>query len=317
MNNFQKNLRILANTYTQKFIADKTGFSQSSINNYLTKNSEPSIQFLVALNSAFNISIDEFLFSDIAVKQDDTKLDKYIGNYIVYYFNNSYYKGEVHNNYKNTLSYGVVSILRENFEVKVYAQFTKERKDAINILKNLNALGEVEILKYYLDSQDFYCGNIINNEQNIFINIFNKFNNDTALFIFNNPPSVKKYLGGLGTVSTIARGREHNPCVQYLIMSRKLVSRPDGEIYKLLSLNNYKVNLDYAIKDIIELLKRLYLDSNDISQNLTEMQKNLIIQNELEYHFNEILESNSFRFNKISNREDDSVYKIIKEGSDV
>ena len=65
MSNFQKNLKILSNKYTQKYIADCTGFSQSSINNYLTKNSEPSIQFLIALKNAFGICLDDFLFSDI------------------------------------------------------------------------------------------------------------------------------------------------------------------------------------------------------------------------------------------------------------
>lgn len=40
---FQENLKKLTKQYTQQYIVDKTGFSQSSINNYLTKNSEPSI----------------------------------------------------------------------------------------------------------------------------------------------------------------------------------------------------------------------------------------------------------------------------------
>ena len=37
-NNFQNNLKKLAGRFSQKYIAEKTGFSQSSINNYLTKN---------------------------------------------------------------------------------------------------------------------------------------------------------------------------------------------------------------------------------------------------------------------------------------
>ena len=58
-------------------------------------------------------------------------------------------------------------------------------------------------------------------------------------------------------------------------------------------------------------------DKNEISKTLTENQKNAIIQNKLEYHFYEILEANVFRFAKISNREDDKIYKLIKEGMDV
>ena len=65
---FQENLQKLAKQYTQKYIAEKTGFSQSSINNYLFKSSEPSIQFLIALKEAFGISVDDFLFSDFEIE---------------------------------------------------------------------------------------------------------------------------------------------------------------------------------------------------------------------------------------------------------
>ena len=151
----------------------------------------------------------------------------------------------------------------------------------------------------------------------MFIELSNSLNGDKAFFIFNNPPSLSSYIGGVGTVNTIARGREHNPCVEYVILTKKLIDKPDGEIYKYLEFNDYKVNFDYAIGDLIELLKRLYIEKNDISNNLTETQKVSIIQNNLEYHFNEILKSNSFRFAKISNREDDTIYKLIREGEDV
>jgi len=138
-----------------------------------------------------------------------------------------------------------------------------------------------------------------------------------AFFIFNNPPSIAKYIGGVGTVNTIARGREHNPCVEYVILTKRLIDKPDGELYKYLELNDYKVNFDNSISDIVALLKKLYVENNEISLNLTEAQKVSILQNNLEYHFNEILHSNSFRFAKITNKEDDVIYKLIKEGIDV
>lgn len=50
--------------------------------------------------------------------------------------------------------------------------------------------------------------------------------------------------------------------------------------------------------------------------NLSETQKQAIVKNKLEYYFNEILEANLFRFAKVSNREDDSIYKLIREGID-
>ena len=56
----------------KKYIAEKTGFSQSSINNYLFKSSEPSIQFLIALKEAFGVSVDDFLFSDFEIEEQNS-----------------------------------------------------------------------------------------------------------------------------------------------------------------------------------------------------------------------------------------------------
>lgn len=319
MSNFQKNLKVLTDNYTQKYVADKTGFSQSSINNYLTKNSEPSIAFLVALKDAFGICVDDFLFSEITKTNDDTSYERFVGNYLVYYFNNDYYKGEVHTNANNVLSYGVISIVKKDEfarDVNVYGSFLKERKDAVNLLSECNNT-DSSILECHKKQGNLYRGDVHINDKNIFIELGNSANGDRAFFIFNNPPSVAKYIGGVGTVNTISRGREHNPCIEYVIMATKLIDKPDGELYKYLELNDYKVNFDYAIADLISLTKRLYIDNNEISSTLTDGQKKSIIQNNLEYHFNEILQSNSFRFAKISNKEDDYVYKVIKEGIDV
>ena len=121
----------------------------------------------------------------------------------------------------------------------------------------------------------------------------------------------------MGTVNSISRGREHNPCVQFIIISKKLLDVPDGEIYKCLQFDDYNANLEETTKDVINMFKRLYLDKNEISAELDENQKQAIIKNKLEYYFEQILEANSFRFAKISNREDDSIYKLIKESMSV
>lgn len=319
MSNFQKNLKVLASKYTQKYIAEKTGFSQSSINNYLTKSSEPSIQFLIALKNSFGICIDDFLFSEIETENQEN-YDRFIGNYLVYYYNNNSYKGEVHTNLNSTLNYGVISIVKETLHnnVLVYGVFMKEKTDAVNILKQLNtASSSEEILSIHRSSNNYYKGSLTTTRQSIYFDLYNKFNGDQCYMIFNNPPSNTKYIGGVGTVNTMARGREHNPCVQFIILSKKLIDRPDGEIYNCLKFDDINVNLDYAIKDMVDLFKRLFAEKNEIASNLTDNQKIAILQNKIEYHFNEILEANVFRFAKISNKEDDVIYKLIKEGVDV
>lgn len=320
MSNFQKNLKVLATQYTQKYIAEKTGFSQSSINNYLTKSSEPSIQFLIALKNSFGICIDDFLFAEIET-EISVDYDRFVGNYLVYYYNNNSYKGEVHTNLSNTLNYGVISIIKakdSHSNVDVYGEFTKDKTHAVKVLKELNsAKTSEEIVEIYRETNNYYKGDLTTNQQSIYFDLSNKFNGDQCYMIFNNPPTNAKYLGGVGTVNTMARGREHNPCVQFIIMSKKLIDKPDGEIYDCLKFDKITVNLDYAIKDMVDLFKRLFVEANEISATLTENQKLAILQNKIEYHFSEILEANVFRFAKISNREDDVIYKLIKEGVEI
>ena len=318
MSSFQKNLNALAKQYTQKHIAINTGFSQASINNYLTKNSEPSIQFLIALKKAYGICIDDFLFGDINLVKD-VNYDKYLGNFMVYYYNNNSYKGEVHTNLANTLNYGVISIVKDvTGKVKVFGTFVKNKMVASELLMGVNNLQDItKIEQLHKEYNNFYCGELHTNEQSIFLSLYNDDNGDKAYAIFNNPPTYSNYIGGVGTINTIARGREHNPCVQYIIISKKLIDKPDGEIYECLKFNDYHINLSNDIKEIVDLFKRLYVEQNDISSVLTENQKAAIVQNKLEYHLNEILEANVFRFAKISNREDDLIYKLIREGVDV
>ena len=319
-NMFRENLKKLSKQYTQKHIADKTGFSQSSINNYLTKNSEPSIHFLIALKDAFGICVDDFLFSDFEI-ENKTSNDKFIGNYIVYYYNNNSYKGEVHNSLKNVLNYGIISIYKEkelDNDVQVIASFSSDRWTVVKRLKEINTIkNSQEITQKQEQYGNVYYGNISNNDLSIFINISNNLNGDKVSIILNNPPSKNvEYMGGVGTINSVARGREHNPCIQYVIISRKILDMPEGEIYKCLRLDDYKIDMGEACVDMIDLLKRIYIDKSEIALELTDEQKQAIIKNKLEYHFQNILDANMFRFAKISNKEDDAIYKLIKEGVD-
>lgn len=313
---FQSNLKKLTQNYSQKQIAIKTGFSQSSINNYLSGSSDPSIQFVIALKENFGISVDDFLFSDFEI-ENKVSYEQFLGNYIIYYYNNSSYKGEVHTNISNTLNYGVLSIYegREGNDVKVFATFFKEKVNATRMLKLLNA--DIENTEeIYRNNGNVYEGEISYTEQSLFINLSNKDNCDKCFIILNNPPTKQKYIGGVGTVNSIARGREHNPCVQFIILSKKIIDVPDGELYKVLKFEDYSVSLDFAIKDTIELFKRLYAEKNDLAMELSDEQKMAIVKNKLEYYFDDILSANTFRFAKVSNKEDDRIYKLIREGVD-
>ena len=76
------------------------------------------------------------------------------------------------------------------------------------------------------------------------------------------------------------------------------------------------VDFSSTIEDVVSLFKRLYLADNELSNSLSETQKENLIENNLKFHFNEIIEANMFRFGKISNRDDDEFYQLIKGETD-
>lgn len=321
MDMFLKNLKNLANVYTQKDIAEQTGFSASSIANYLSGKSQPSATFLLQLKKCYKIDIDQFLTTEIDIsyfynKGTDVSNKKFIGNYIVYYYNSSAYKGKVGSYNYDILTFGVISVVDDiDFSspkgIKAYGLFMLKREQAEEYLNTLNSFNndKEKITEFYSNFENYYWGNLEQNSNQIFVSLKN--NNDKCMIILNNPPSVNKYIGGLGTVNSISRGREHVPCVQYILFSSAIFSIPDGEIYNLLSLGLTEINIKNETNELINLIKKLYLSKTETG--LTEYQQKHIIEDSIKNIIFDAIDSNMFRFAKVSNVEDDNYYRLIKD----
>ncbi len=311
-NFFQDNLKELTSRTSQNELAKKTGFSSASISGYISGKSEPSLKFLLALKENYNINIDSFITEKFSseqakvVKQVD---DKFIGNYIVYYYDSSVYKGKASNISKNTLRYGVISIFKQHSEIQVLASLMKSKESAVILKEKLEeALSVEEIISIY-SSEDAYSGSIETTTTQVFIYIKNTNNNDQGLIILNNPPSNKTYIGGLGTVNSVSRGREHMPCVQFMIVSRYVLQIPDGEIYNLLALGMAEIN----VKNETEQLYKLFQNLSENADTLTEYQRLKIFEDSLSNTLLDLIDANMFRFAKVSGMEDDNYYRIIRE----
>ena len=319
MDNFLNNLKCLTEVFSQKDIAQKTGFSASSINNYLSGKSQPSAMFLLKLKEAYKIDIDQFMTSKIDKEnfmKQNLSYRKFFGNYIVYYYNSSAYKGKVGSYNYDILTFGVISIIDDKDisspkGTLASGIFMLTRMEAEKYLKVLDSFnGDVEKIKsFYSSFSNSYFGNLEQNTTQLFISLKN--NNDQCLIILNNPPSSKKYRGGLGTVNSISRGREHVPCVQYILLSNVSFKVPDGEIYNILSLGVSDINIKNETKELIELIKNLYLSSKPTG--LSEYQQRKIVEDSIENIVQNAVDANLFRFAKVSNMEDDQYYRLIKD----
>ena len=322
MEEFLSNLKFLTDMYTQKVVAEKTGFSTSSIANYLSGKSMPSALFLLKLKKAFKIDIDHFLTLplDKTNFNADHKLSytKFFGNYIVYYYNSSAYKGKIGSYNYDILTFGIISVFDDidytsPKGVKANGLFMLSRKDAEDFLQQLNSYnGDVEkINDFYSKFSNHYWGNLSQNDSQVFVNLKN--NNDQCMIILNNPPSTKKYIGGLGTVNSISRGREHVPCIQYIIMSQEVWELSEGEIYNMLSLGVPELNVKNETTELLELIKTLYLSQSPTGLN--ESQRQRIIEDSIANIISNQIDANMFRFAKVTNMEDDNYYRLIKEMS--
>ena len=176
----------------------------------------------------------------------------------------------------------------------------------------------ITLLSWLYDAQEKYKyeGSFVCSNTQLFVYLVNHEKNDRSLMIFNNPPSIKEYIGGIGTVNSVSRGREHMPCIQHALLTRNILSIPDGEIYNLLAIGAPDINLDVETEELIKLFKTLYSD-NDFANTLTEDNKKLLIKDSLSNMMSESLEANTFRFSKISSIDDDRYYRIIKRNKDV
>lgn len=321
-NYFSINLKKLAQQQTQKSIALKTGVSQSSITNYINNTSEPSLNFLMQLKEHYGINIDDFLLKNLTFNNSsllNTYNERFIGNYIIYYYDTSAYKGNSNVYTKNALNYGLVSICYDSSatdsnKLAAYGQFLLNRKTAEETLNTLNALSDKNAVKsYYNNLEDHYCGEINIQNNHLFISLANNNKQDACFMILNNPPSGKSYIGGIATVNSISRGREHMPCIQYSIISKYVLNITDGEVYNLLTLDTPEINIDLNIEQLIKLFKSLYINSNESNIMLNDYQKKRILEESVKDTLHELLETNVFKYAKISDMEDDKYYRIIKE----
>ncbi|MBE5734854.1 MAG: helix-turn-helix domain-containing protein [Clostridiales bacterium] len=319
---FHNNLRHLLSThgYTQKQLSTLTNTSCASINNYINKNAEPSLSFALKLKDIFGVSVDDLLEIDLSKKtqekpKKETNLTRFIGSYLMYFYNSGEYKGKVSNFSKNTLKYAVISVVQEdNGSISTLASFIKNRDDAEEIKTRLdNATNTKQKRSIHNEIEGAYKGTIDVSDKQIFIYLKSESLNDQSLIILNNPPSNKEYLGGLGTANSVSRGREHMPCIQFALLSKKILKVSDGEIYNLLSLGVSDVNVETEAEQLINLFKNLYINNETLKDDLTSIQKKKIVENSLNSILSDLIDANMFRFAKVSNMEDDDYYRILKD----
>lgn len=322
-----------------KELSEKTIYSESAISKYRTGKQFPPLDFFYQLKTLFGISFDDFLFKEInrgdiraqmplsAVEQAEKVLyNKFCGTYLVYYLNTSDYKGRDKNSPEESLLYGILTISEDktNYDEPNYSCIAvlgiKCRATATILKKTLDSMDSYsDIEKYISDNEELikktYYGDFELSAEHAFLTLAHD-RKDKALIILHRVNSNKKeYIGGMGTINSVSKGREPMPTAQYIALSRYPINLSAEEIHHQLLLSHPTYKADAQVRELISLFKKTYMIPDPDGEMHTELEKELIIKVNLERYVKTSLTNNMFRYAKISERDDGAWYDLLKEVS--
>ena len=331
---------IAHNGITQKELADMLGVAPASMTDYCKGRRILGTEHLVMLKKHFDISIDDFLTksitpSAVAVPPGSTGIDrekmetyhKYCATYYMYYFDTSKSKGRDLLPPRDSLLYGILFIYENPTSLEV-PEFgcaailgIRGRDEVTRIKTELDKIEDPEKIIDHIgrnyESMAYY-GDFTLSQFHAFISISHA-STDKALLIFhridNNKP---EYIGGIGTINSVSKGREHTPVIQFLGISRYFLSMSEEEIHHNLLLDYPAFEADAEMVDeMIMNFKALYADPNGaVYEGFSEYQKAIMVRSTLERFVKKSLERNMFRYGKISGTtDDDQWYHAIKAAS--
>ena len=337
-----KNLQnfLKKNNITQKGLADTLGMATASINDYLnlSKPSIPPAEFFVAMKNLYGINIDDFMTKIVNSEEYDQErllssadreliesYRKFEGIYSVYYLDNSSYKSRDERTPEESLKLGVLYIFESKSTVststyKCIMILDIGTKEDMSVIRNIIEEHQDEphlIAKYIAaDCPDFRIETLSNGDFEIigkyaYISLEHP-RAGKSLAIFYNPDSNKpKFVGGLGTINSVSKGRDKMPTLQFIAISRKPIERSVEEIHRNLLLSFPIIKADKYAPEMIRIMKKLYIDTESESMNISELQKTITIRANMEMYIRDSVEHNLFRYAKVSSVDDDGFYHWI------
>ena len=325
---------------TQKELADILCVAPASMTDYCKGRRILGTEHLLELRKHFGISIDDFLTKSItppavtvvprSVGIDKEKMEtyhKYCAAYYMYYFDTSKSKGRDLQSPKDSLMYGILYIY-ESPTSSDAPEFgcaailgIKDRGEVTRVKKELDEMKDPEKIIDHIEKNYesmAYSGDFSLTQNHAFVSMSHA-STDKALLIFhridNNKP---EYIGGIGTINSVSKGREHTPVIQFLGISRYFLSMSEEEIHHNLLLDYPDFEADPEMVDeMIVNFKALYADPNGaMNERFSEYQKAVMVRSTLERFVKKSLERNMFRYGKIAGAtDDDQWYHAIKAAS--
>lgn len=349
----------VAMDWSQEKMAKKMGISSPCLSKYMKGINLASLESLIDLcalpevkKNGYNLKVDDFLSNSLSLSSVPEVSENYIstehvrkdfiGNYICYFYDQS---KPVHNQDYNTtreLRFGILSIYDEyncitgETKIKVLAFFHKA-KELETVLDAKEKLDEIFAENQSVTDRnqtiiDFvtkegsgkYEGEVTFTTQHAFITIHSATFNDSALMIFYSPNKRmdSDYLGGIGSIASVAHGRRHMPSAQKIIISRYELGCSFEEIADHLSLASAPIVQTKEAIELGQICEKLYNKDNEIYKDnelyklIDESDKAAIVEARLNQLVRNYIEKNVCCVGTVSDEEDAKIYSLIKKYAD-
>lgn len=338
--NIQKNMNYLMgkkNIKTRKDLSTVLGISQSQLTKILNEGQIPTLYpFFVNVRQFFGCTIDDFIFTDMEemdkliyeVRDEipEEQYAKFYGLYQIYYYDNAVFKGRERSDDTKALKSGVLILNRrkgtdKRRRVLAALGLSKEEADQLYAETAEYFIGHnYETALSFLNSQSedlhLYRGEFEMSANNVYISL--QFGNrDKSLMIFHRPESTApKYIGGLGAVASVSKGRNSAPCIQYVALSRNSIVSSHGEIAEHLITHYPGLKTYDAVDHLVDMIHKLYGDEEE-KHRLSEEEKKLMIRYRMDKVLNEAVERNLFRSVIVSEIDDDEFYHYLKRVNNI
>ena len=337
--------------WTQAKMSSLTDVAEPTTANYLRGERMPSLEYLINLCNLEEIKakkielrIDDFLsssfdpgkaqsiknktaegLSDIADHRDFT------GIYFCYFYDQSKSESENASRGSRELRFGVLSVFDDyncitgEKKMMALAAFYKEKDfESVAIIKseleNIFSSDEsiaarnAAITDFYTRLDDgVYFGEVSFTSQHIFVSLQSRIHSDTALMILYSPPkrTDSSYIGGAGSIASVAHGRDHMPSAQKIIISRYELMCSFEEISDHLVLAPVSISAGDEAKELVSMCTNLFSKDLPMSLLLDETDKTAIIENRLNQLVKSYIEKSACCVASVSSEDDRNVYELI------
>lgn len=264
-----------------------------------------------------------------------TDYQKYLGQYSVAYFNPDSALGENQRSMARSLSFGVMTIYRyeEDGEngLRVAALLNAKEEVCRSLLALLEEDTETDPQRLYdrvvmkamrEDTNErqkcYYRGTFVLQGNMAELTLRQVHGNDVAVLRLHNraanASAGSAYKGGLAILLSNSRGREHMPCVQAAVLSRRGFSHVAlEELAQYLLLQPPQVDLRAAAKDIMLYVKTLFPDEGTKYplRQLSDEDKAYLLERYMEKKLTDSIRCNVASYYKVSTEMDSAVYKAL------